>query len=101
MEGVGFALSADRFDWRDDALCAALGDKHERGEAGGIPLDDWHHVDVVGEPWRVQRLLDCCNNCPVLAECRDYALTEDPDPKWAVWGGLLPTQIVKLRKKVA
>lgn len=60
----------DRDDWQDRALCAEVGDDFWFPEKGGS----------VKEPKRV------CAQCPVAAECLEYAL--EHDIRFGVWGGL-------------
>lgn len=54
--------------WWDEALCA---------EIGG---DFWHPVK--GESTKAAKAL--CAECPVIAECLEYALANKVD---GVWGG--------------
>lgn len=40
-----------------------------------------------------------CAACPVADECRDWALTELPDPslRYGHWGGLEPCELIQLK----
>lgn len=96
-------MGTDRIDWREDALCSKGRDEQHRAAGVDVSSDDFFHVDLSNEPGRrhVARVLAICNVCPVLAECRNYVLTEDPDPRWAIIGGLIPTEIKRLKRGAA
>lgn len=74
--------------WSDRAACRAA---------------EWGTMDYVGNSTRgqrahVSRAVALCTGCPVLAECRDWALSS-PDPvPWSIAGGLTPHERNKRRK---
>jgi hypothetical protein len=36
-----------------------------------------------------------CNECPIMAECADYAIRNE---QWGFWGGLSPSQRQRIRR---
>jgi WhiB family transcriptional regulator, redox-sensing transcriptional regulator len=56
--------------WQDDALCAQVGGDTWFPEKGGSTRD-------------AKRI---CQNCPVRAECLEYALAHDE--RFGIWGGM-------------
>lgn len=62
-------------DWMQDGLCRQVD-------------ADLFFPDSVGNAVRYQiaRARTVCNRCPVLVECREYALATDQ--RFGVWGGL-------------
>jgi len=68
-------------EWVSDALCAQTDPEVFYPEVGGS----------------VRPAKNVCATCPVLAECRDYALTTgEPD---GVWGGLSETERRRIRRQ--
>lgn len=64
-----------------EALCAAL-DRLTSAPLCAVEPDLW--FEAPSSPW-VEEAVAGCLRCPVLAECRDYALTADE--RSGVWGG--------------
>lgn len=95
-------MGVDRIDWRQDGIC---GKPQEQQRLVGYWLDsdEFFQVDMSTKQGRshVDRCKTVCRACPVLAECREYALFFDPDPRWAVIGGLAPNDIARARKGAA
>lgn len=84
-------------DWRTVAACA------DRTAEGSVPLV-WvfsHHGEIDPDE-RVQRLAIetmttiCRLDCPVQADCLDYALTHNE--RDGVWGGLFDRQLTAARR---
>lgn len=46
--------------------------------------------------WERQVIQVYCRQCPVIVECREYAVSH-PDPQYGVWGGLSEREIGSLR----
>ena len=67
--------------WMDSALCAQVGGDAWYPEKGGAVL----------APKRI------CRQCPVRAECLDYAL--DHNERFGVWGGLSEAERQRLRRQ--
>ncbi len=63
----------DAYRWRENAACALLR-AHEKAMFYGESRGDEQKAKAV------------CATCPVMAECRDYAMTGVET--WGVWGGL-------------
>lgn len=64
-----------------------------------IPVDPEEHE---GLAIALSEAVEVCKRCPVLDECREYALSEGEE--YGVWGGLLPEEradIVRLAKRAA
>jgi WhiB family redox-sensing transcriptional regulator len=78
--------------WKEDGLCWNMA-----GQAG-----NW--MDVPSMPSAAQRSaksteIAICRQCPVRKECLNYALrTNQPS---GIWGGLIPRDRAKLRKRRA
>lgn len=49
-------------------------------------------------PRDVARALRICSHCPVLAECRQYALNAEPRV-WGIWGGTTDGQRARIRRQ--
>jgi hypothetical protein len=69
-------------DWADEAACK------------DTPLDIWFtelgfHAD--------QEAIRICNRCPVINQCRDYAINNDQTD--GIWGGMTPDQRFKHSRK--
>lgn len=73
-------LRPDRGNWQDDALCA---------EIGG---DTWY-PDKGGSTKEAKKI---CLECPVRAECLQYAL--DHDERFGIWGGKSERERRKMRQ---
>lgn len=69
------------YEWMDEAVCAQVGSEIFFPEAGANP----------NEAKRV------CRNCPVKAECLDYALSHGM--VYGVWGGLTEAERRGLRSR--
>lgn len=65
-----------RPEWQDDALCAEI----------GLEL----FFPEKGESWHMRHAKKVCADCPVRAECLQYAL--DNHERFGVWGGLSERQ---------
>lgn len=65
-------LLDQRPTWHRQAAC--------RGGVAGV---DWFAPGAAG----VERAKEACGDCPVLDECRDWALEQGPELH-GVWGGL-------------
>lgn len=46
--------------------------------------------------WERQVINTCCSRCPVLVECREYALTSH-EPQYGVWGGMTEREMALTR----
>ncbi|MDO5026031.1 MAG: WhiB family transcriptional regulator [Trueperella sp.] len=76
IKDVDSAL-VDFWDWQSLGTCNSLDPEfffHPEGERGGPRRR------------RIERAKRICQSCPVLAECREYALVHR-EP-YGVWGGL-------------
>lgn len=73
-------------DWQDSAACIGLGHLFYPTGSDWLP----HHA-------RESAAKAVCDDCPVLTECRDWALTLADS--WAILGGLRPDERKKLRTK--
>lgn len=73
-------------DWREQAACL---------QVGHVPFFpdrlEGHQVAAVIEP-----ALSICRDCPVRAECLEFALTHDE--RYGIWGGTLPSQRRQMQK---
>ncbi len=66
-------------DWREDAAC--------RYPPHGVDADDWFALWItLDDRARVERVKAVCDDCPVRAQCLDYAL--DTRQPYGIWGGL-------------
>lgn len=79
-----FALGAD-LEWQDQALCAET-------DPGAFFPDR-------GDRHMVQRAKAICQHCPVITECREYAIGAGEE--WGVWGGLSERERRKLIRTTA
>lgn len=75
-------LLAD-LSWRDQALCAEVGDDFWFPEKGGTSLP-------------AKRV---CRSCEVRAECLEYALAHGE--RFGVWGGMSERERRRLEKRAA
>ena len=76
MKQVAGALT-DYWDWQAQGACNTLDPEvffHPEGERGS------------SRARRIERAKQICSTCPVMSECRDYALRHH-EP-YGVWGGL-------------
>ncbi|MCI5825328.1 MAG: WhiB family transcriptional regulator [Arcanobacterium sp.] len=76
VKNVQGALT-DYWDWQAQGLCNKLDPEvffHPEGERGGPRRR------------RIERAKAICAQCPVIAQCREYAL--DNHEPYGVWGGL-------------
>ncbi|MGW4484301.1 WhiB family transcriptional regulator [Amycolatopsis sp. NPDC004368] len=62
--------------WQQDAVCAEI----------GVEL----FFPEKGENWHMRHAKQMCSQCPVRAECLQYAL--DNHERFGVWGGLSERQ---------
>lgn len=69
-------------EWMDDALCAQADPDSFFPERGGSPRD----------------AKKVCLSCPVIAECRAYALGRDE--RFGVWGGLSERERRRLKREL-
>jgi WhiB family transcriptional regulator, redox-sensing transcriptional regulator len=69
--------------WADDALCAS----------GQFDPDLW----FPDEGASAEDARKLCRRCPVLTECRSYALRTRQ--KWGIWAALTPIQRSRLLKE--
>jgi len=71
------------YDWRDDAAC------QDSDPEAWFPLsaDPRHSADA----------LAVCRTCPVLDDCRDWAIATRQE--YGVWGGLTEDQLRALKRK--
>ena len=67
--------------WEDDALCAEIGS------------DFW--FPNKGE--NNEEAMAICNRCPVIVECRDYALADTS--LMGIWGGTSWNDRVRMRRE--
>lgn len=67
--------------WAADALCAQIG-------------DDQIWFPSIGNT--SSTAIKICHSCPVIEQCRDYALN-NPTPLYGIWGGLGARQRDKIR----
>ena len=49
------------------------------------------------DPWQVQKAKAVCLDCPVMAECADYAITRYVPH--GIWGGMTAEDRVKYRRR--
>lgn len=71
--------------WRHDAACF------------GEDLDLFFPVGVAGPAvWQVSQAKAICEDCPVRAQCLEYALRSGQDH--GIWGGLTPQERRELRR---
>lgn len=71
--------------WRHEAACY------------GEDLDLFFPVGVAGPAvWQVSRAKAICEDCPVRAQCLEYALRTGQDH--GIWGGLTPQERRELRR---
>jgi len=63
----------------------------------GEPTDIWYPTrrGPVAVDWTRPRSI--CQSCPVLTDCRSYAVAHEPD--WGMWGGLTPDERRSLRRR--
>lgn len=80
------------FDWRSQAVCTSgnydmhFADVEDLIESEGMDREDAEHFAALAE----ETAKAACLTCPVLAQCRDWALANDQD--WGIWGGLNPEE---------
>lgn len=48
------------------------------------------------DPRGQKAAIEVCKQCPVLAECLDYAITTNSE---GIWGGLLPSQLDQVKRR--
>lgn len=97
--------------WAVDGLCAQ--EEHREpfllaldiGPTGLMQDGLYRPLDPEEDEGYVRALADAvsvCEECPVKAECREYALTHEE--KFGVWGGLYPQErfeLAQLAKRAA
>ena len=61
------------------------------------PTDIWYPTrrGPVAVDWTRPRSI--CQSCPVLTDCRSYAVAHEPD--WGMWGGLTPEERRAFRRR--
>lgn len=80
-------MPVPRRDWRAGALCASR------------DPSNWFPSRGNSSAARARRV---CAVCPVLKECRQYALQLPPGyTRYGIWGGLSARQINAMRQEVA
>ncbi|MGW9299650.1 WhiB family transcriptional regulator [Streptomyces cyaneofuscatus] len=72
------AASIAHDTWREDALCQQTDPEAYYPEAGDSGTT----------------AKQACLNCPVIAECLDYAV--DSRQRWGIWGGLGQKELRRL-----
>ena len=71
------APTTDRWDWQVEAQC--------RGMSSAFFFHPWGERGPARDA-RVERAKEVCARCPVILQCRSFALTVQE--QYGVWGGL-------------
>ena len=79
--GLGTGLEADAQSWQERALCAETDPEAFFPEKGGS----------------TREAKKICVQCPVRAECLEYALANDE--RFGIWGGLSERERRRLRRR--
>jgi hypothetical protein len=83
----------------DDALWALVA-RQARCADSGLDPDQWYPVSI--EPARARQeaaaAIAVCTSCPVRAQCLELSLRHWDTGRHGVWGGLVATDRVHLRR---
>lgn len=61
----------------------------------GAPLELFYAPK--GNTGNAKRAKRICNGCPVIKQCFDEAMSQDPIDDWGVWGGTTELERKKIR----
>jgi len=77
-------------EWMEQAVCRTVDPELFTGEE--TPVN--RHISM-------NKAVAICSTCPVMEQCRDYAMRlAEQGPIHGVWGGLRPAEINKLVRGV-
>ena len=82
------APTTDRWDWQVEAQC--------RGMSSAFFFHPWGERGPARDA-RVERAKEVCAQCPVILQCRSFALTVQE--QYGVWGGLSEDELRLLLHK--
>lgn len=90
----------DVASWREDAACATADDPSLWFVGAAEDTPAGRPIGQTSELRRRQQqeAVAVCASCPVVDACRDHALVRNE--QYGIWGGLLPRERVKLRRKM-
>ncbi|QSM01122.1 WhiB family transcription factor [Mycobacterium phage Nanosmite] len=89
--------SSNGFDWRSRSVCTAESFDMSFADVEDL-VEDGMAVTEAEEfcAATVEKAKAVCSRCPVVAECRDYAM--ENDELYGVWGGMAPAERNQERK---